>query len=443
MTPAPGASSALGLLVIFVLFIAVLIEQSAAHDPTAARYDNYRLYEITPKSDEHIQILQQFEEKSDSYKFLRRPVRPNVSINVIVPPHKFAEFTQIVGEWPHRIIVTNVQALIDDESLTVHRSAALNWNAYHSLQSIYDWIDAMAKEYPKYATVIAVGTTYEGRPIRGLRISFAPDAGNPGVFIEGGIHAREWIAPAVVTYLANALLTADDRNETVQSMAHRYDWYLVPSANPDGYVYSHERDRFWRKTRQPFGSVCYGADPNRNWDFHWSEQGTSSVACSDSYGGPAPFSEIETRSYAEYLRNMGGKLHAFIAFHSYSQLILFPYGHTGAEAPNHKDLQEIGDEAALELRKRYGTRYEVGPIYHTIYPASGSSADYVYGKLNVSIAFTYELRPAQGRAGFELPVDQIIPTCEETLDSLVVLLAASEKRGYFSAKVIPSEVDTT
>lgn len=292
-------------------------------------------------------------------------------------------------------------------------------------------------------TALTAGTSHEGRPIRGLRISIDADAATAddstnttthktGVLIEGGIHAREWISPAFVTYLIHELLTSSDPK--VRAIASAHDWYILPTVNPDGYAYTHRSNRLWRKTRRPYGLWCAGADPNRNWDFHWNEHSTSPFPCSDIYAGPKPFSEPEMLSYAEFLRTLTDerRLQVFVAMHSYSQMLLYPWGHTAEAAPNAGHLQSIGETAAEALAQRYGTRYRVGSIYETIYPASGASADYAYGVLGVPLAFTYELRPgAGGRGGFELPAEQIVPVGEETLDSLVALLQRARELGYF------------
>ena len=81
-----------------------------------------------------------------------------------------------------------------------------------------------------------MGKTYEGRKIKGVQLSYGDN--KPGIFIEGGIHAREWIAPATVTYILNELLTST--NPEIRKLADTYNWYLVPSFNSDGYVYTHE-----------------------------------------------------------------------------------------------------------------------------------------------------------------------------------------------------------
>ena len=62
-----------------------------------------------------------------------------------------------------------------------------------------------------------------------------------------GVHAREWIAPAIVTYMINSF--TDDLHDTVTELIDGLDWYFLPSLNPDGYAYSQSDDRLWRKTR--------------------------------------------------------------------------------------------------------------------------------------------------------------------------------------------------
>lgn len=94
----------------------------------------------------------------------------------------------------------------------------------------------------------------------------------------------------------------------------------------------------WRKTRVPYYN-CVGADPNRNWAYQWGANGGSSTnPCSESYAGPAAFSEPTTRSFSEYIATVGHKLLAYIGFHSYSQYLLIPYGHTDEKLDNYDDL---------------------------------------------------------------------------------------------------------
>lgn len=108
-----------------------------------------------------------------------------------------------------------------------------NYHCYCIFQ-IYGFLNDLAKKY-KQVKVVQGGKTYEGRNITGVHVSYK--AGNRAIFIEGGIHAREWIAPATTLYLLNELLTSNDTN--VRYLAENYDWYFFPSFNPDGYEYTH------------------------------------------------------------------------------------------------------------------------------------------------------------------------------------------------------------
>ena len=107
----------------------------------------------------------------------------------------------------------------------------------------------------------------------------------------------------------------------------KVNWYFLPSANPDGYAYSWEHDRLWRKTRSEHGSIlgCKGVDPNRNWGFHYGESGVSHNECSETYCGPEAFSEPEMKNIRDFVMGLDPVPSLGHTFHSYSQLWLWPY----------------------------------------------------------------------------------------------------------------------
>lgn len=109
-------------------------------------------------------------------------------------------------------------------------------NVYHTNDQINAWIDDLAATYPSIVTPLVGGKSYEGRDLRGFKISHG--AGRKVIFIEGGIHSREWISPATVIYMANELLTSNDVD--AQAAAREFDWYIFPVTNPDGYIWTHE-----------------------------------------------------------------------------------------------------------------------------------------------------------------------------------------------------------
>lgn len=156
----------------------------------------------------------------------------------MVAPAKFEEFIQLMNltKIQNELFIDNVQSMIDHENSAAPLNGEFGWTRYHTLNEINAFLDDLSKKYPNNVEVIIGGKSYEGREIKGVKLRFAA-AEKPGVFIEGGIHAREWISPATVTYILNQLLSSNDPN--VREMAERHDWYIFPSFNPDGYEYTH------------------------------------------------------------------------------------------------------------------------------------------------------------------------------------------------------------
>lgn len=172
----------------------------------------------------------------------------------------------------------NFQAKIDEQEKTVKpintSAAEFGWQNYYHLRTIHDWLDLKCQNYSEILKPLDAGRSYEGHPLKGVKLS--KKANNTAVFIEGGIHAREWISPATATFILNELLTSQDKD--VQYIAENFDWIFFPVINPDGYKATFEKDRMWRKTRQPFG-ICRGTDLNRNWASAWNKTGSSPDPC--------------------------------------------------------------------------------------------------------------------------------------------------------------------
>ena len=194
-------------------------------------------------------------------------------------------------------------------------------------------------------------------------------------------------------------------------------WYFVPNVNPDGYEYTWNFDRGWRKNRRKNSDgLCYGVDLNRNWNDHFTGDGSSQYSCSDNYRGEFSFSEPETVNIANYMLN-----HEEIVFfndvHCYGQLLMLPYAWTNQSKPaNFDELMTLCEDGNDALHASHGKNYTCGAISDVIYVASGSSVDWIYDVAGIKYAFGFELRPGDGDE-FVDPMDppetEIIPTAEE------------------------------
>ena len=235
-----------------------------------------------------------------------------------------------------------------------------------------------------------------------------------GMVYIGCQHAREWVSPMVVTYIAEMLCAnyaAGD--QTTVEMLSSFQYTLIPVVNADGYNYSITDDRLWRKNRRiNEGSPCVGVDLNRNWDYEWGGEGSSGVMCVDTYRGSSPFSEPETLAVSNYILQKQNLI-GFIDFHAYGQYFMNPWGWTDSQVPVDNPTQiAMAEQFAAAVKDVHNKGYTTGNSAIVLYPAAGGSDDWTYGAMNIIYSYTLELRDT-GRYGFLLPPDEIIPNGEE------------------------------
>ena len=199
---------------------------------------------------------------------------------------------------------------------------------YHKYDEIIAFFTSLHQEFPHLMTRFTLpGKTYEGRDIVGFKIH-GPNATTTTkqLFYHGGIHAREWIGPATLTYIAEQLVRGYAVNQETTNLLDSLTLAIIPVLNIDGYIYSHEKDRMWRKNRQPTSVFwCTGTDINRNFDAGWSGPGASGNPCSDAYYGSAAFSAPESKAVSLYVESV--KPISYIDWHAFSQLFMYPYGY--------------------------------------------------------------------------------------------------------------------
>nr|XP_034834190.1 zinc carboxypeptidase-like [Maniola hyperantus] len=303
----------------------------------------------------------------------------------------------------------------------------MQWDAYYELLDIQNWLWNLVVAHRGVASLVVGGESHHRRSIIGMKISHGP--GRRAIFIEGTMHAREWITTTAVCYIINELLTSNDTD--TRAAAREFDWYIFPVTNPDGYVYSHQYNRMWRKNRRYITGVHYGVDLNRNWNSNWLVAGSSTNPAMDNYAGPGPFSEMETRSMSAFISSIGDRIELFLSFHSFGQLLLVPFGNSSEPYANYNDSINIGRRAMGALSVRYGTQYVTGNIAEAIYKATGGCIDWVKERARVPLVYCYELRD-KGDDGFLLPEDQILPNNQEVMDSVIEMVHQAKRFGYMA-----------
>ncbi|CAG7816112.1 unnamed protein product [Allacma fusca] len=406
-------------------FIVVLACCIAAISAATVRYDGQEVLRTFPSSREQVDKLATLQETHDFWSAPRLNGPTDIRAGGVekLELRKFL----IQNEIKYEVLIDDVQQRIYWEAKSYSASAnnsvnALTWTNYHTLAEIHTFLQDISNQHKDISEVINIGTSTEGRTLKLIRIGANGGTRKKAIFMDGAIHAREWIAPAVATWFVNELLTNRNKYTTLLSQV---DFYILPVANVDGYEYSRTTDRMWRKTRSAnSGSTCRGTDPNRNFATGYGGPGTSTNPCSEIYRGTRAFSEPETKAMSDFINNRStANWIVYAALHSYSQMILTPWGYTYDFPPTYTELKNLGVRAANALTAVHRTSYEVGSITEILSPGSGGSDDWAYGSGNFRYSYTIELRDT-GRYGFLLPASQIIPTAQETWEAVLVMANA-------------------
>jgi carboxypeptidase T len=289
--------------------------------------------------------------------------------------------------------------------------------AYHSAETLEQDLRQLAESQPEIAELREIGRSLENRAIWALRIGERRASEHKLLFM-GCHHAREWVSVEVPYLLAEHLVNNASQTP-IRDWLQMSEIWVAPMVNPDGHEFSRTpANRLWRKNRRPNADGSIGVDPNRNYGYMWGTLNintSSHVPSDETYVGPRAFSEPETRA----VRNLIATelFRGVITYHSYSQLILYPWGYTSEPIPDASDLStmtKLAERMQQLIGEVHGRTYTPQQSSQ-LYPTAGDTTDWTYGEYGIP-SFTIELRPDSPQAGgFILPPDQIQPTFEENL----------------------------
>ncbi|KAF4509377.1 hypothetical protein G6O67_003554 [Ophiocordyceps sinensis] len=295
-----------------------------------------------------------------------------------------------------------------------------------SVHEVETGLRGLANHFASVKFFTAPHQTFENRSVYGAVI------GDPRVFIQSGIHARERGGPDNVLYFVSDLLHAQSRgtgvsygttsftNEQVNT-ALAVGIVIVPMVNPDGVAYDQATGRCWRKNRNTTSAdnipSRVGVDINRNFDINWDynrvfnssavHHGTASDdPTSQAFHGLSPFSEAETRNVA-WVMGRHRSLSWFLDLHSALGVTLWGWGDdtsqsadpeqsftnrtydgkrglvedTESDYQEYLDRDDVNDQRSMAqnvtnaMNAAGGVQYITGQSVE-LYPVSGGSVDY-------------------------------------------------------------------
>lgn len=259
-------------------------------------------------------------------------------------------------------------------------------------------LEAIADAYPKITRLIEVGNSLQGRPILGIEISDGFETDKPVVSFNGMHHARELMTVEVVLSIADKLTSQFKSDPEVKGFLRDFKIVVIPQVNPDGNQIVHERDNWWRKNaRANSRDAVFGVDLNRNYSTGWNSCGGSSGReSSDTYRGPEPESEPETKAMMAFFDEY--RPVANISYHSYSELIIFPFGCRNKQNTARDLFMKMGLEMKKGIVDDKGktNTYALGSAPEVIYQADGTDLDSHWQEFGV-LSYTIEVNSsAQG-----------------------------------------------
>ena len=279
------------------------------------------------------------------------------------------------------------------------------WRSYDEPGGIRDQLYAAARNNPQLVKLEVLGHTGQGREIIAVKLTQGargtPDGTRPAVLYSSTQHAREWISTEVNRRLMNHFIDrwrANDRE--VRKLLQATEFWFILVANPDGYQYTFDHERLWRKNlRDNNGDgqtqVGDGVDPNRNFPNHWGydEEGSSSIQSSDTYRGPGPLSEPETQAMVGLLDRIGFAFQ--VNWHSNGQWLLYAEGWQTstptADDPIYYAMSGNLDDPAID-------EFHPGLSSDVLYVTNGETTDYAHATTG-ALAWTPEFPRAATDVG--------------------------------------------
>jgi len=262
------------------------------------------------------------------------------------------------------------------------------FDSYPNVLQTTAWLNEQEEAHPQLVSRIVIGTTYENRPIVGLRLG--SDDTKPIIFIHCTIHAREWITTTSCLWIIDNLLNVDPDGP---ELLREFQWNIIPILNVDGYQFTHTNNRLWRKGRAPNqGSSCIGTDLNRNFARGWGGSGSSGDPCSETYRGTQAFSTPEISALRDYITPLldQNRVAVYMDVHSYGGQLASPWAYTYDFPQGYDEMLQVMVTAVNAMQPIMGRTYDYGSSSAIIYISSGASKDWVLGVSGILRSFSIE-----------------------------------------------------
>ena len=375
--------------------------------------------------------------------------KPNDYIDIVLPIEK-----------ANQMVLENKGYITQTESQLKSNLSSRDITGYHNYDEMLSELQDLAAAYPEICQLYDIGDTrgkeyseagnsyYDvyNHEIWALKISDNPneDEDEPAIYWMGTHHSREPISTEVVLHATNYVLENYGIDDEITTSVENNVLWVIPIVNPNGHkVVTDQTDVWWRKnirdnndngifdTDYDGGYGDDGVDPNRNYGFCWGNIGASTNPKSPTYHGDEEFSEPEIQAIRDLM--LENHFVAGTSYHSYGELVLFPYGYgNNLIAPDHDALQQLAIDMAITIPDENGGTYEPTESWQ-LYPAMGTTDDYAYGQHGI-FAYTIELATE-----FIPPSYEVEGICQDNLEAALTMF---KRPNHSMAKGIITNAET-
>jgi carboxypeptidase A2 len=390
--------------------------------------------EIVPGDGQSVERLRKLALSDDLLDFWSEPSGAGEKVRVMVPPERVAPTLHWLENngIPYTTRTHNMQEVMDpvwkkiDAINAGGKRRALVLDDFNNLEQIYAWLQTEVSLCREGLTcrVVNLGNSILNHPIYSFQISKDTGTQRRAYYVDATTHAREWLSTTTALNVLDALATGSSP-EAVR-LADTFDWHIVPIVNPDGYAFTWDGDRYWKKNRRTHGA-CHGTDLNRNFATTWGTEGVSHTPCSDMFCGVTAASEPETRAIQNEIRRIAPTLRGLFTLHSYNQTWKFPWArtvnHEGLvceRSSDHNELMRVANAAANAAQATYNTVWTRGNFCELYGPASGTTDSYAKSGAGVTYTFILDTRGED----FVVDKDEIVPSFNEFWNGLVASVDA-------------------
>jgi len=151
------------------------------------------------------------------------------SVDIRVSPDQVDKLMEVLNRVSIKssVMIHDVESLLDitnmvpvSEEQRLRQGHSMDWTSYHPIEDMHSYLNYLRDTYD-FVTLDTIGQSYDGSDMIFAKVCRGGCGNKPAMWIDGGIHAREWISPATAMFMLKELVENDaDHPDLLENL----DW---------------------------------------------------------------------------------------------------------------------------------------------------------------------------------------------------------------------------